>query len=334
MALNLTVSCANLLLGDHICETSGVRVGQKSHGNCLVAFSAGAHWAYAQVSQGWRGGGRQSVLCGCCLQDTQAFSSQVHPDWFRYFLNSHLEGWGHTRGYTQRQSKAVGVTLDKVWGGMGERWEVLHRRLTREGAGLCKKEWQTKKSGFPVETGRKLHAGVSFRGKGGVCLHAIKTAREASMGEEWPGSFILVAAVEQPSRAGMSWDQWLGKKGSLVSWSREVSSIIVPGHAVTGKSLPQTFPKQWVSSVPLASHFGQIGKKLQPCLLSYSCHYRNILLTCLIRTQTRSFLCVCETRQNGLLSGIDWCSFPAKFLFQHSIELLRNPQYCSTAVTK
>lgn len=170
--------------------------------------------------------------------------------------------------------------------------------------------------------------------KGGVCLHAIKTAREASMGEEWPGSFILVAAVEQPSRAGMSWDQWLGKKGSLVSWCREVSSIIVPGHAVTGKSLPQTFPKQWVSSVPLASHFGQIGKKLQPCLLSYSCHYRNILLTCLIRTQTRSFLCVCETRQNGLLSGIDWCSFPAKFLFQHSIELLRNPQYCSTAVTK
>lgn len=53
---------------------------------------------------------------------------------------------------------------------MGERREVLHRRLTRKGAGLrrCKKGRQTKKTGFPVATGRKLHAGVSFRGKGGV----------------------------------------------------------------------------------------------------------------------------------------------------------------------
>lgn len=77
-----------------------------------------------------------------------------------------------------------------------------------------------------------------------MCLCVIKTAREASTGEEWPGSFILVAAVEQPSRAEMSWEQWLGKKGSLVIWNREVSSVIVPGHAVTGKSLPKTFPKQ------------------------------------------------------------------------------------------
>lgn len=32
-------------------------------------------------------------------------------------LSSHLEGWGHTLGYTQRQSKGEGVTLEKVWDG-------------------------------------------------------------------------------------------------------------------------------------------------------------------------------------------------------------------------
>lgn len=41
--VNPAVSCASLLLGDHICETSGVRGGQKCGGHCLVAFSAEAH---------------------------------------------------------------------------------------------------------------------------------------------------------------------------------------------------------------------------------------------------------------------------------------------------
>lgn len=72
-----------------------------------------------------------------------------------------------------------------------------------------RKEDRPKKAVFPVASGRKLHAGVSL-GTKGVCLHLMKKKpnREAStgLGEECPCSFILVAAVEQPSRAEMSWE--------------------------------------------------------------------------------------------------------------------------------
>lgn len=43
LSLNPAVSCASLLLGELICETSGVRGGQKCGGNRLIAFGAEAH---------------------------------------------------------------------------------------------------------------------------------------------------------------------------------------------------------------------------------------------------------------------------------------------------
>lgn len=99
--------------------------------------------AHAQVGQGWWGE-ESSVLCGCCLQDTH-LGCIVNGSGPFSVISSHMEGWdtpldvprGKARG--THQSRGKGWLWRRCGVGMEEKREVLHRRLTREGAGLCKK---------------------------------------------------------------------------------------------------------------------------------------------------------------------------------------------------
>lgn len=64
--------------------------------------------------------------------------------------------------------------LVRVWGWLGGRREVLHRRLIREGAGLCKKGRQTKKAIFSCCNRQKDACRSRAFEAMGVCLHVMQ----------------------------------------------------------------------------------------------------------------------------------------------------------------
>lgn len=120
-----------------------------------VAFSAEAHNELRELKLARDGEGRKAE-CSVWLLPPEYTGFLVSSiSWLVpvlcQLISSH-GGLGHTLRCTQRQSKGTrqweGVVLEKVWGGMGERREILHRRLTREGAALCKKGKSTRKSWF------------------------------------------------------------------------------------------------------------------------------------------------------------------------------------------